>query len=161
LDAQMPQSPLPAAPPALHPQGVALSPQPVALPHPGPPVPHAGVAVGVPPAHVPPAHVPPAHVPPAHVPPAHVPPAHLGAARVPEPTLPPPSSGRPRRQGNPAVVIGVVLAVVATALLGAVLYAHFDERRGKHNASGGSGAFGGIGAGPDAASESGAPASQP
>jgi serine/threonine protein phosphatase PrpC len=56
---------------------------------------------------------------------------------APEPTpAPPPSSGvAPRRKRATLAVIVVVLALAAMALLGAVLYAHIQERNGKRNAT--------------------------
>jgi PPM family protein phosphatase len=55
--------------------------------------------------------------------------------KAPEPApMPPSSSGMPRRRGRGAlIVVVIVLAVAAMALLGAVLYAHIQERGGKRN----------------------------
>jgi serine/threonine protein phosphatase PrpC len=51
-------------------------------------------------------------------------------------TPPPPStSALTRKRGSPAVVVGVVLALVAVALLGWVLIEHNEERRGKRSPS--------------------------
>jgi serine/threonine protein phosphatase PrpC len=58
-------------------------------------------------------------------------PAAPEAALPPRPSVAP----RPRRRSNPAVVVGVVLAVVALALLGAMLLIHIEERSGKRNTS--------------------------
>jgi PPM family protein phosphatase len=54
---------------------------------------------------------------------------------APEATLPhrPSVAPRRRRPWNPAVVVGVVLAVVALALLAAMLLIHIQERSGKRN----------------------------
>jgi hypothetical protein len=66
----------------------------------------------------------------------------MATARSPEATMP--ESGAPSatsagvrrvRNGRPAVVAGVALAVVAAVLLGGVLFAHFEGRRGKRNAT--------------------------
>jgi protein phosphatase len=52
------------------------------------------------------------------------------------PTTAPPSSVRslPRRTASLPVVVGVLLAAVAVALLGSVLFSHFAERGGKRSA---------------------------
>jgi protein phosphatase len=70
---------------------------------------------------------------PVPVAPLPVPPAAGAMARPPASTPPPPSSRAiaSRRASNPAVVIGIVLAVVAVGLLAAVLFDHFEDRRGK------------------------------
>ncbi len=50
-------------------------------------------------------------------------------------TEPPPSVRQlPGRRANVAALAGVLLALVAVALLGSVLLAHISERRGKRNA---------------------------
>ena len=57
-------------------------------------------------------------------------------ATLPEPTAPTlmsTSATTLRRHGRSALVAGVVLGVVAAVLLGGVLFAHFEERRGKRN----------------------------
>jgi len=57
-------------------------------------------------------------------------------ATLPEPTPQSPlstSSAPPGRHGRPAVIAGLALAVLAAVLLGGVLFAHFEERRGKRN----------------------------
>jgi protein phosphatase len=55
--------------------------------------------------------------------------------KAPEPLpMPPSSSGMPRRRNRGAlIVVVIVLALAAMALLGAVLYAHIQERGGKRN----------------------------
>jgi protein phosphatase len=49
-----------------------------------------------------------------------------------EPTIPPHSTP-PVRRGSPVVVIGLVLAVLAIVLLGAVLFEHLASRAGRRN----------------------------
>jgi serine/threonine protein phosphatase PrpC len=70
------------------------------------------------------------------------------AARVPplqrrtlDPTPPPSSTLRPSRPANPAVMIGVALAVAAVALLAVVLVSEVAERGGKRNATSGPAVF--------------------
>jgi len=59
------------------------------------------------------------------------------AVRHAELTAPPSSAphSTARRRLGPAVATGLVLALVASALFGAVLLSHFAERRGKRNAA--------------------------
>jgi protein phosphatase len=54
----------------------------------------------------------------------------------PAPTLPPPSSSAAlsaRRRTNPAVMIGLTVAMLGLVLLAGVLLVHIDERGGKRN----------------------------
>jgi protein phosphatase len=69
--------------------------------------------------------------------PVVIPPAPVVIPAAPE-DLPPPSSHvvDPRRGANPAVVVGVVLAVLAMVLLGIVLLSHLRERGGKPSEKG-------------------------
>lgn len=69
--------------------------------------------------------------------PVVIPPAPIVIPSAPE-DLPPPSSEvvDPRRGPGPAVVVGVVLAVLAMVLLGIVLLSHLRERGGKPSEKG-------------------------
>jgi protein phosphatase len=64
----------------------------------------------------------------------------MAAVRAPEATLPEsapqsmqPADVRRPRNGHPAAIAGLALAVVAAVLLGGVLFSHFEGRRGKRN----------------------------
>jgi protein phosphatase len=62
----------------------------------------------------------------------------MPGATLPEPSAQSPistSSAPPGRHGRPAVIAGLALALFAAVLLGAVLFAHFEERRGKRNSA--------------------------